>query len=283
MLSIRAHNRYPLLSGSERSLVEQIMVKAEHSNRRGYYFTKLKLLLDTPTVPPDNTKALNVSQIDNGLKRIHEYKAKLLQDGGVEALESFLSRQRTYEITKQHEWHRYCPNTSNHCYYISTKDPLDLLVHVFVHLTGDVDLITKELEMVPFIERHLSIPGFNVVLDLVGYSGKDVFDVDINPNLWATNGNWSAGLEASAHELMHLFGLPDAYDRIEGHAGNKYLDIETRLVVFLMQMDDVVLPDADQSIMSNRYKHPLQRDVCAAVGLGKDCVKMREAKYGTAT
>ena len=256
------------------------MQKAILDKRKDYYFAKLKALLNTQTVAPQNIKEMNLDRISKSLQEIKEKKQAIIEAVG-DDMDEYLNKEEIYESSKQREWQKYCPGKFGNaaCFYVSTEDPTDILVHIQVHLSGDIELIKEELSMEDSIEKHLSIPGFNVNLVFVGHKGKDVFEVNLDPGGWPTNENWSGGYTTSAHELMHLMGLDDEYDRIEQHAENRYMPIDDRLWWFLVQMDNTVLEDAKYGIMYSGRNPPLQRHVCTAVGLNEDCVKARKAKF----
>lgn len=275
---IRAHKQYAMLSDTEHRLVERIMSKATHSENRAYYFTMLKLLLDTETVPKDAVSDMNTKRLEASVQYAKEERRAIAHQAETD-IEEYLSLEETYEMEVQRNWDEYCPNWFGPCFYVVDNDPTDILIHVQVHLIGEVDLIEQILSLEDSIEKHLSVPGFNVNLVFVGRTGTDVFDVTVDPSQWATSENWTGSHYALAHELMHLMGLPDEYDRIENHAGNKFMEREQRLWQFLVQMDEVLPPDAQDGIMCYSSRRPLERQVCAAVGLGKECVEARQSLH----
>lgn len=276
--AIRAHKQYALLSDTELRLVEKIMTKAVSSSKRDYYFFMLTLLLDTTTVPTDDVADMNTKRLEASVAHAKEER-RAIAHRSESGLEEYLNLEETYEMETQRQWTQYCPSWFGSCFYVVDNNPKDILVHIQVHLIGNVDLIEEMLSLEDSVEKHLSIPGFSVNLVFVGMTGDDIFDVTVDPSKWATSENWTGSYYAMAHELMHLMGLPDEYDRIENHAANAYMEREQRLWQFLGQMDDVLPADAKNGIMCYSFKRPLDRQVCAAVGLGNDCADKRKELY----
>ena len=110
-------------------------------------------------------------------------------------------------------------------------------------------------------------------------ANNDIFDVNVDLGKWPMSNNWAGGYKTLAHELLHLMGLPDEYNRIETHSGNKYLSVETRLELFLDQLGEDLPLDSVNGIMCYTFAKPLERHVCAAVGLGKYCINERMATF----
>jgi hypothetical protein len=271
---IRAHAQYEDLSGNELDIIYDIMEKALESNRKEYYFQKLTLLLDTTTNPTSIIQTLNNARIDRSVeeskKKRREIAKKSKQD-----LEEYMNSEELYELRKDLVWLGYRPESDGTLFYVSYEDNTDILVNIRVRLRGNYKLIEKILSFEDAIEKHLYVEGFSVNLVFVGYKDEDVFDVNVNPNRWTTSNNWSGGYKALAHELMHLMGLLDEYDRIEYHANNKNASRIQRLFQFRTQMSDEVPSDSKNGIMCSNWLKPLERHVCAAVGLSEKCVEQR--------
>lgn len=166
---------------------------------------------------------------------------------------------------------------------MDVSNHLDILDHIRIRLSGSYEAVSKVLTLEDPIEKHLAMPGYSVNLVFVPYSGyfeDDVVDVSVDLEEWATSHNWSGGHKVLAHELLHIMGLPDEYNRIEVHADNIHMPIYSRLVQFYYQLDEPLLPDAHKGIMSWHGNKPLQRHICASVGLGQDCIDIREEIFG---
>lgn len=278
MIKIKSHEQYSKLNKEERDLIEKIMAKAISSPRKSYYFSKLNDLLNTPTSPASETDMMNRAEIDESLRLSKEIHNKLAREGHA-ILENYVNKEEFYEIAKERRWKIYRPYSDSAYFYISDDDPLDLLVHIQVRMSGPYEVINKILLIEDMIEKHASLDGFSVNLVFVGYPGNDVFDVDVDPKKWTTNYNWAGGHTSLAHELFHLMGLSDEYDRIEAHATNRDLPILNRLDQFYQQMGKELLHDSMYGIMCWHNKKPLQRHVCSAVGLSDECVMVRNSKY----
>lgn len=264
------------LTYKEKILVNRIIDKALTKKRKYYYIEKLKLLLNTPHVSLQNITQRQIKIIRKSAEEVKR-TTKSLGDGGKE----YINREEDYESKHIDGWESYRPNLNGPHYYVNSSNPLDILVNIRIRLNGPRDIVDDIMSLEDAIEKHLNIKGFSVNLIFVLESGDfdDVFDVRVEPSQWATSHNWAGDYRVIAHELMHIMGLPDEYDRIEHHAGNKYLSKLDRLRMFLYQMDDEVPKDSYLGIMSNHYNKPLERHVCAVVGLGKKCVEARKCFY----
>jgi len=278
ILIIRRHEQYAKLDIEEKKLAEKIMSKAVRNDRKKYYFEKLKLLLDTPTASRSVIGEAQKKEIKKSIQESKEERQAAVSERKT-SVEEYMTQEEFYESAKSdRHWRGYSPEGWDQTYfYVVDDDPLDLLVHIRVRLLGDIEDIERILQLEDSIEKHLYIEGFSVNLVFVGCSddNDDVFDVNVDSSKWPTSHNWTGGYQGLAHELMHLMGLPDEYDRIENHANNKFLPIKRRLELFLEQMDEEVPADAYKGIMCNHFRKPLERHVCAAVGLGEACIKAR--------
>ncbi|KKK78067.1 hypothetical protein LCGC14_2847290, partial [marine sediment metagenome] len=190
-------------------------------------------------------------------------------------LEDYMNEEELYEQREDLKWMSYRIDSNSPYFYVSHEDFTDIFVHIRVRIHGEYKLVKKILSFEDAIEKHLHVPGFSVNLVFVGNKRDDVFEVDADPSKWVTSHNWSGGYKTLAHELMHLMGLPDEYDRIESHANNRNMDREQRLLQFKTQMNDEVPIDSKDGIMCYNFRKPLERHVCVAVGLGADCIQHR--------
>ena len=268
---VRSNPNYGSLSNTEQDLVNEICEEISKRDNYSYYFEKLILLLNTP-YESDKPK----------LKTQQTYELK----ESVAVVKSIGNDTPRYEeeeleSTRTEGWIKYRPKLFWPAYYyVNRDDPLNIFIRVHVKLNGNSDIIQQMYTLEDAVEKHLAVPGFSV--NLVWSDSKDagVFEVDTDQGEWDTSFNWVGDYFTMAHELMHLFGLPDEYNRIESHAGNRYISVSTRLAWFLMQLRDNTLDDAEEGIMWHNWKKPLPRHVCMAVGLGQDCIDARISKYG---
>ena len=267
---VRSNPNFSKLSGDERDLVNEICDEIAKRENYSYYFEKLLLLLNTPyeTNKP-KLKRTQTSELEESVAVVKSVGTS--SNDEEEALES----------SRLKGWVRYHPRFSwPAAYYVNRDDPLNIYIRVHVKLNGSPEIVQQMYLLEDAVEKHLAVPGFSVNLVWADTTGADVFEVDTDHGEWATSYNWAGDYFTMAHELMHLFGLPDEYNRIESHAGNRYISTETRLAWFLMQMKEKTLDDAEEGIMWHNWKKPLPRHVCMAVGLGQDCIDARIAKYG---
>lgn len=271
---IRKNSIYSTLPDNEKGLVEQIMYKADSSDKKEYYYSKLKLLLVTPTNPKKITKILNNRSVKKSIQQ-NKIKIQKIEKSNID-INTYINKEEDYEKNFHGKWHRYRPNKDSAYFYVATEDYMNILVNIRVHLVGDAVAIKNTISLEDAVEKHLSIPGFSVNLVFVKNTYEDAFDVKIDMENWATSHNWAGGSNVIAHELMHLMGLSDEYNRIESHAANSNVNRYNRLYWFLKQMDDTSPPDSMFGIMCNHNNRPLQRHVCAAVGLGSECVNARK-------
>lgn len=272
--TIQNHNSFKNLDGKTKRIANEIMVLASESPNKEYYFNKLNLLFSTPyldaSVKKININKKGIERAEKKVKSVHDSKNK-------KDLEKYINIEESYEDIKIRVWYKLCDTkySNNKCFYVSKEDPLDILIHIDININGEPEQIKKIMFMEDAAEKHLSIPGFSVnIVFHTDKEGRDIFQIDCNPYAWTTNLNWTGDYEAMAHEAMHLFGLDDEYDEIEAHAGNKYMPIKTRLGLFLRQMKKKHR-DIKGGIMYRHWLKPLDRNVCAAAGLGEKCLKER--------
>lgn len=275
---IRTHSVYKTLDKESVHLIESIIKEANKRERKDYYFKKLKELLDTPEQPSVANNIMNEQKVMQSFREV-KMERKYISYHGIN-LSEYLNIEELYELNSPYIWRRYCPSWNKPCFYVTSQNVNDILVHINVKIKGNDNVIKRIVDMEDAIEKHISKPGFSVNLVLVNnLKTKDVFEVEADMTSWPTNYNWSGGYKILAHELMHLMGLPDEYDRIESHANNKNMAIKQRLYQFKLQMDDNIPVDAKDGIMCHHWLKPLERHVCFAVGLGKDCVKKRTKNF----
>ena len=279
--SIPAYQTVRPLTYSERVLVHMIVSKAKGSDKEDYYMKKLQLLLSTPEAKQEDTQVMIEGRTAIGLKKAEAETIHWAEYFGV-SVNDYTSIEELYESMHGRHWTKQTPVLFGSHYYVAADDPNDILIHIRIHLVGDSEQIKNIIKVEDNIEKHISVPGLNFNLEFVGFSGSDVFEIKADPKEWPNALNWSGGdYYVYAHELFHVMGLPDEYDRIEAHAGNKYLPIKERLQLFLMQMYMPNPPDAKLGIMSDQHNRPLDRQVCEIAGLGKDCVQARQNKRQT--
>ena len=274
--TIRAHPNYNKLTDAESELLDEIMNMAMASKRKDYYFSKLNLMLGVDKAPAKNVVIKRTKEMQKSVDETKKERRRIVEAEKID-IEDYLNQEEIYENLRERKWKGYRPDVNSPYFYVADEDPLDLLVHIRVRVNGSIEMIEKILLLEDAIEKHLYVEGFSVNLVFVGHSedSGDIFDVKADPSRWPTSHNWSSGHKALAHELMHLMGLKDEYDRIEAHADNAHMSILQRLYQFKMQMEDELPSDAKQGIMCYCNLKPLERHVCEAVGLGEKCVNAR--------
>jgi len=275
VVKIKSHPVYDTLSETELEVIDNIMVLALLSDKKTYYFNKLDQLLNTETVPDSGVALLNKASLYRSLE---ENENKL---SDIVNLHEYLNREENYEMSCDRWWKKHYPLNSNSHFLVSAENDLDILVNISVRLYGDQELIPQVIMLEDAIEKHLARPGFSVNLILTDDEDYDAdFVVKVDANEWTTSYNWVGSDQALGHELMHLMGLNDEYDRIESHATNRFMDRLQRLYQFQIQMVSEIPEDAEFGIMMFHNKKPLNRHICFAVGFGIECVEHRIKNYG---
>jgi hypothetical protein len=162
---------------------------------------------------------------------------------------------------------------------VDRHDPRDIVMQVRAHVRGPSEHVSMLLAFEDAIEKHLSVPGFTVDLVFVDAAADDAVVVALKPEAHTHQGNWVGDYQSIAHELMHeLLGGAEAdeYDRFH-HVTNPRMRIALRLELFELAIKAPPQPaDAYLGIMSNQYRPPLERHVCAAAQLPIDeCLRAR--------
>lgn len=264
MQAVYAHPAYAKLDARGKQLVNAICAEITRKEDKTYYLKKLLLLLDTPYEKQDFGLTKRQSYQLSYAVRAAERNPKPEPKTKKVALSYWMMRQGfggTY-------------------YYVHNIDPLHIVVGLKVRVLGDPKIVEQVHKLKGAIEDHLHVPGFTVILTWSDNPGIDIYTVHADPSKWPTATNWISDASAMSHELMHLLGLRDEYNRIESHAGNKFVPMNARLGWFLEQMKAPTYPDAKQGIMWYNYNKPLPRHVCWAAGLGEGCIKARTEAYG---
>jgi hypothetical protein len=271
---VRVSSEYNALSAEEKSLIESIMFKADSSDRRDYYYNRLQKLISTPTVSDKVIATKSKKRIDESVK---EATKKIT---AVKSVYHYMYKEEIYENMQVRRWKEHKTGWGEPVFYVANSNPLDILVHIRVKLFAPLSTTKKILSLEDAVEKHLSREGFSVNLVFVAISDKDVFNVTVDPSIWANSHNWSGGYKTISHELLHLMGLDDEYDMIEMHYKNNELSMERRLQIFLYHMGRELPKDSANGIMCYSRLKPLQRHICSAVGLEEECVKIRTQAFG---
>jgi len=257
----------------ERLLVYEIIRKSNNNDKKDYYLSRLQSLLNTSEASPEEVKEMMSKTTASGIMEARQETSSGAEKLNI-ACDEYAGIEEVYESNKHRGWKKYKPTLFGKYFWVSVENTNDILVHIKVHLYGDLEQIKNIVVMEDNIEKHMSVPGFNVNIEFVGFEGGDIFSVKINPSEWPNSLNWSGGGHSVyAHELFHLMGLPDEYDYIENHATNKYLSIKVRLELFLMGIRQKLPADFKDGIMYDHQSKPLSRQVCASVGLKEECMQ----------
>jgi hypothetical protein len=165
-------------------------------------------------------------------------------------------------------------------YRVDATDVRNIVAHVRVRINATPEQRASIHAFEDLIERHLgALSGFTVDLQFVNTSGADVVEVTADPTGWTDASNWVGEPKGLAHELMHVLGLDDEYDYIEGHAANRSMPVETRLHWFTVEMRRTLPADGASGIMADHNNPPLDRHACvvARVPDVSACVATRRA------
>ncbi len=277
--AIKASNEYNNLSPEEKGLADEIMKKIEKDRKMGHYLPSLILLIKTPyRKDSSNIKEINESEVDNAIEEIRDEHQTIKKESD-DRLEEYLSIEEAYESSKPRHWTTISPKWFGPSFHIAKDDPLDILVHVNIHFTGDQKSIAKIILLEDAVEKHLGIAGFNINIVFTGIESDESFSIGTDPNQWPNSENFYGSQYTFAHELFHILGLPDEYDLITNHAGNPFITVKDRLELFLYQMDRDLPIDAEDGIMAHSSKRPLERHICAIAKLGDECIKTREKAF----
>lgn len=269
---LQKYPNFNQLSEKEVVLLKKIDAKLKNHPKKEYYHNRLESLLKTP-------------QVKNNQAKLAE-RQKL-------ALKNSTSSIKTKKIKKnfgpkesliEYGWVKVFPFGEEGPYFLLlANNPLDIRVKIDVYVDTDLETQKMIYSLEPDIESHVSRRGFDVDLEFVSIELEGLqstFTVESNHGEWATAINWSGGKSTMAHELMHLLGLDDEYNKIEMHYKNSAMSWHQRLLIFYYSIDQEIPEDAEDGIMVYGTLKPLQRHVCAIAQLGASCVELRTQVYG---
>lgn len=266
------HPNFSNLDFRDKVLVAYIIPKINYVPKKDYYFSKLELLLNTKTEELSNIKYYNEKVIYYSYYEMTSIYASLANSIDIN---KYMNIEENYEkINYEKQWKILKFANSNKYYYVQNNNPNDLLLHVRICLIGkdsEVNLI-KTFE--DATEKHLSLSGYSVNIEFTNEcKNEDVLDINVNFSEWPNSENFIGGYTVLAHELMHKLSSNnyDTYDRIEAHAGNKYLSVHNRLLLFLMGINDKSSKTGELGIMNQSKYKPLNYNICNSVGLEEDC------------
>lgn len=281
---LRAHPAYKALSAAGKKRADEILAFAEKSSNGAYYLGKLKLLLNTPNAKVEAATERGKSEVAASVKaakdkndteglswgqRIVARIKRRLVEGEEEVIATDPSRH--YETLK----------SQGATFQIDRRDPKNIVARVKVHVEASADMVSQLRTLEDSIEKHVRIQGFTVDLIFVDKPGPDVYSVKADPAGWTTSRNWVGRHDALAHEMLHLLGLDDEYDYIESHAANAFMDTDTRLYWFTVEMKRKRPEDGARGIMSYHGQKMLDRHACEVAQLGgttdalEKCVETR--------
>lgn len=275
---LKTHENYHILTDEEKNLLNRVLSKIEDSPRQAYYIEKLIDMLNTPYIKSDKKfKSMQRNRLRNSV----ENEKKILIKRKKSINDATSHKEETLQTKHKSGWIKLRPHYGDPFIWVHRDDPLNILVYVLIYLEGDKESIEEIKFLEDAVEKHLHMDGFSVNVVFVDQYIEDMTSkVKVEHGKWASTYNWTGDKYTLAHELMHILGLQDEYDKIEDHYDNKNLTWEYRLRIFLFNIDKKLPDDALDGIMSHNTNKPLQRHICAIAKLGKDCVEKRLTKYG---
>ena len=290
--NIRNLEPFKKLERSDQETVEEILAHARKSEKRAYYLSKLKLLLNTPYAVLDTQELVKANRED--LKMSSERERAKLRDpdpAQKQVLEKEMNKEEAASASGRVWKKQKTESPGGPAAEIDNRDPLNIVGRVKVRLVKaglgtdlDIEYITS---LEDAIEKAASMKGFTVDLIFVTGADPEAYEIGVDPSTWTHAGNWGGGgmggrgsVKGLAHELLHLFGLPDRYDYIERHAANRYFETRTRLVWFLHEMQGRPGIRNPASLMA-LGSHPTDQDACEAAELPlATCVPTRMNDVG---
>jgi hypothetical protein len=261
VLDARATKELPAAARADlRAILAQL--RAGPEAERIYYLGKLRLLLNTPYKgPAQDGPASELEQqlhaaVDASLK---EY-SKQLASGAIDP-----RREEALSEGKR-KWTRRT-GADGKTYRVDATRLDAIVVKVKVKLTFvHCEYMKQKIPLLEdAIEKAASARGYDVDLTFSKRSGPDVFEVEVDDRVWPNQANWADGAEVLAHELCHVLGLDDRYDRIEAHADNRNMSHAERLYWFREELRKRPDPRGDYSKLGDHAQPLLSEDVCAIV------------------
>jgi RHS repeat-associated protein len=272
MNELKKHPEFKKLDQKHQEMLDEIILEAiKQPDKIEYYAEKLELLFSKPF---DKSKGTDLyGKFNDSYK---DAKDRLDTDEGKK------TRFDEENKTKRSKMEKVKDSDNEKFYYVDRSDPANIHVHVKVHVftyqyydfskgywvpkmnvadAQKVKMLEDDIE-----KQAAATAGYTIDLEFVNYGGDDVYEIGVNPDLWAQAHNWISSMLGLTHELHHLLGLPDRYDMIEEHADNPKLTVADRLEAFLWQMKEAPLPNMGRAgLMSNDPKADprlLDAEVC---------------------
>lgn len=229
--------------------------------QRYYYLQKLKLAITTPFdgvdtgnedygCSPENDR-VNREKVDKALVEEKRYWDGLFADVDEKFVAS--GTNTTTRVGRK-----------NKKFTVDRTDVNNIRVKIKVKLIGVAADVEKIKKLEDAIERAVSIStkGYHLDIVFVDNTGDDVFEFTVKFCVWPNAANWASPPDTLSHEVHHALGLGDRYDYIESHAGNRKMNVASRLQWFEEEMNKTA-PNNPHSKMATNTNPLLNDDVCA--------------------
>jgi hypothetical protein len=253
---------------------DDIIKKAKDRDECLYYIKYLRTLFSTEEEPPgeigDQFKKTLSEGAANEKTRLDTDRGKADKDIEENAKPDIKTTGKKIKSDKHGKY-----------YYVDSTDVNNIYVMAQVKLKGKKEFTDQVKQMEDGIEKAASIQGYTVNLIFTDKTGNDVFETDVDPTRWPTSGNWVRGVDTLAHELHHMLNLPDRYNYIEDHSGNKKMYIADRIHWFTEEFNRTEDPNRKNSFMGEGDL-VMPEDVCKVVHpkdavAEADCIEKRKA------
>ncbi len=269
---LKKYPNFEKLGEKEKKILNRIDKKLVSHPNKEYYYSRLRDLLLVPQ------KTIKINKLAKKQKKDLKVSVKN------ESQKATVKNPTPKSSLINYGWVKVFPFGKNGPYfYLWANNPLDIKVKINIYVDTDTETQQKIYSLESAIEDHVARKGFEVDITFVSAEYEEIqstFTVKSNHGEWATAINWVGGKNTMAHELMHLLGLDDEYNKIEMHYDNDAMPWEQRLLIFLYGIDQEIPEDAEDGIMVYGTLKPLQRHVCAIAKLGDSCTELRTKVYG---
>lgn len=279
---ILSHPVHGKLDWASRERVKVIVAFAatrplgDAKGQRLYYLEKLKLAITTPFEGQDPGKGDYACTRENEERNRKQVEEALEIEKRMMGAFSDLDEEAVAEGADK----SVRVGQGRKTFRVDRTDPRNIRVQMKVKLDGDAREVEQIKRLEDAIEAEAHTEGYWLDIVFVDTAGPDVFEFTVRFCEWANSGNWASGPRALAHEAHHALGLPDRYDDIEKHAGNRLWAPSTRLFWFVEQLGRKEDPRGAHSKMGSSGKPLLSEDVCAVAwepGVKRnECIQARK-------